>query len=60
MKEQLEKLNNTKFDIEILQKEIDKVENQMIGANKSKIDFYEPVLKSFKAKLSILKTRKSK
>jgi hypothetical protein len=43
-----------------IQKEIDKVENQMIGANKSKINFYEPILKGFKVKLSILKSRKSK
>jgi hypothetical protein len=58
MKEKLAQLNNTQFDIENLQKEIDKVKNWMIDANKAKIDFYDPILRSYKKRLSILKNRK--
>jgi hypothetical protein len=58
MKEKLLQLNNTQFDIEKLQKEINKVKDWMIGANKAKIDFYDPILRSYEKRLSILKGRK--
>lgn len=58
MKEKLIERNNTQFQIEILEKEIEKAESQLSNTNKAKKDFYESVLKSFRAQLSILKTRK--
>lgn len=58
MKEKLAAMNNTQFDIENLQKEIEKVKNWMIGANKAKIDFYQSILTSYEKRLSILKKLK--
>ena len=54
MKQKLE----TQCDIYTTQKEIEKMEKLIVGAEKYKKDFYESVLKGFKARLLILKKRK--
>ena len=58
MKEKLAQLNNPQFQIQTLEKEIEKAEFQLSSANKAKKDFYESVLESFRVQLSILKSRK--
>jgi len=58
MKERLAQLNNTQFQIQTLEKEIEKAEFQLSSSNKAKKDFYESVLKGFRVQLSIFKKRK--
>ena len=58
MKEKLAQLNNTQFEIQTLENQIQKIEAQFSSASKAKKDFYESVLKGFRVQLSILKKKK--